>query len=199
MLVVALTGGIGSGKSTVADLFAASGAGIVDTDVLSRELTRPGSPAVGEIAAAFGRQVIQPDGTLDRAALRALVFAKPAARKDLESILHPRIRALMLERLRALDTPYAMLVIPLLVETGQHTLADRVVVVDVPENTQVERVQRRSGLTEAEVQRIIASQASREERLACADHIIDNSGDPALLQPQVERLHLRFLTLGEEA
>lgn len=196
MLVVGLTGGIGSGKSTVADALAARGAGVIDTDVLARELTAPGSPAVEEIAAAFGAEVIRPDGGLDRDALRTLVFREPEARRRLEAILHPRIKRRMLERLAGLDTPYAVLVVPLLFETDQQHLADRVLVVDVPEALQLERVRRRSGLTETETARIIASQIGRAERLARADDIIDNSGDRRALLAQIERLHRQYLQLA---
>lgn len=197
MLVVALTGGIGSGKTTVSDLFAELGAGVIDTDLLSRELTGPGSPALSEIAAELGPGMLGPYGALDRAALRQRVFADPAARGRLEGILHPRIKALMLERLAGLEAPYAVLVIPLLLETGQQGLADRVLVVDAPEQIRIDRVHRRSGLAEAEIQAIIASQASRDQRLARADDIIDNSGGPERLRPQVEQLHQRYLTLSE--
>jgi len=196
VLVVALTGGIGSGKTRVSDLFAELGAGVIDTDRLSRELTSPGSPALPEIAAEFGVGMLRPDGALDRAALRQRVFADPAARGRLEGILHPRIKALMLERLARLKAPYALLVIPLLVETGQQELADRVLVVDAPEEIRIDRVRLRSGLSEAEIQAIIDSQASRDERLARADDIIDNSGGPERLRPQVEGLHRRYLTLS---
>lgn len=197
MLVVALTGGIGSGKTRVSDLFAELGAGVIDADLLSRELTSPGSPALPEIAGEFGAGMLRPDGALDRAALRQRVFADPAARGRLEGILHPRIKALMLERLARLEAPYAVLVIPLLLETGQQGLADRVLVVDAPEEIRIDRVRLRSGLSEAEIQAIIASQASRDERLARADDIIDNSGGPERLRPQVEGLHRRYLTLSE--
>jgi dephospho-CoA kinase len=196
MLVIALTGGIGSGKSTVADELAARGAGVIDTDLLARELTEPGQPALGEIAATFGPRIIDYDGRLDRDVLRGLVFADPQARRKLEAILHPRIKDLMLERLAALDAPYAVLVIPLLFETNQDVLADRVLVVDLPEPVQLERVRRRSGLPTAEIERIIASQISRNERLARADDIIDNAGDHPALLAEVERLHQRYLQLA---
>jgi dephospho-CoA kinase len=196
MLVIALTGGIGSGKSTVADELAARGAGVIDTDLLARELTEPGQPALGEIAATFGSRIIDCDGRLDRDVLRSLVFADPQARRKLEAILHPRIKDLMLERLAALDAPYAVLVIPLLFETNQDVLADRVLVVDLPEPVQLERVRRRSGLPTAEIERIIASQISRNERLARADDIIDNAGDHPALLAEVERLHQRYLQLA---
>ncbi len=196
MLVIGLTGGIGSGKSTVADALAARGAGVIDTDVIARELTERGQPALGEIAATFGADLIRSDGRLDRDALRALVFSDADARTRLERILHPLIKDRMLERLAALDAPYAVLVIPLLFETNQHTLVDRVLVVDLPETVQRERVQRRSGLTHSEVDRIVASQISRAERLTRADDILDNSGDLPALLAQAERIHCRYIELA---
>jgi dephospho-CoA kinase len=196
MLVITLTGGIGSGKSTVADELAARGAGVIDTDLLARELTEAGQPTLDDIAATFGSQLIDCDGHLDRRALRGLVFADPQARRKLEAILHPRIKDLMLERLAAIDAPYAVLVIPLLFETNQHVLADRVLVVDAPEAVQAERVRRRSGLSTPEITRIIGSQINRNERLARADDIIDNAGDRPTLLGQVERLHRHYLDLA---
>ena len=199
MLTVALTGGIGSGKSTVADGFARLGVPILDADVLARELTGPGEPALEEIRAAFGPGVIQPDGRLDRAALRRIVFADQAARRRLEAILHPRIRARMLAWLGEVRAPYAILVIPLLFEAGQTDLVDRILVVDLPEDEQVRRVQTRSGLVEAEIRRILATQATRAERLAGADDRIDNSAGFAALEAQVERLHRRYLGLARSS
>lgn len=196
MLVVALTGGIGSGKSTVADQLEALGAGIIDTDLLSRELTAEGSPVLDRIAAAFGKEILQSDGSLDRAALRQRIFTNADARRRLEAILHPLIRALMLERLNSMKAPYAVLVIPLLFETGQQTFADRVLVVDVPEPIQIERVKRRNGLTEDEIKRIIDTQVSREARIARADDIIDNSGEPSALASQVQAIHEHYRALA---
>ena len=198
LLRVGLTGGIGSGKSTVADRLAALGAGVIDTDLLARELTEPGTPTLARIDAEFSGMLL-PDGRLDRAALRRRVFADPRARARLESILHPQIRALMLERAACLSTPYTVLVIPLLFETGQETLVDRVLVVDCPEPLQLERVGHRSQLPEAEIARIIASQVPRAERLARADDVIDNSGGTDDLLPQVERLHRTYLALAGNA
>ena len=192
-LVVALTGGIGSGKTTVADRLAQLGAGVIDTDQIARELTASGSLLLPRIAATFGPEIVRPDGSLDRDRLRHIVFSDPEARVRLESILHPRIKALMLERLADLRTPYAILVIPLLFETGQETLADRILVVDVPESLQIERVMRRSQLCEAEVRRIIASQIPRDERKARAHDIIDNASDLATLEAQIQRLHANYM------
>lgn len=196
MYRVALTGGIGSGKSSASELFAALGIPVVDADAVSHALTAPGGEALPDIAAAFGADLIDTAGVLDRAALRERVFADADARRRLEAILHPRIRARMLAEVGSATGPYVILAIPLLFETGQHALADRVLVVDLPEPMQIERVMARSGLSAAEVQRIIASQVPRAERLAGADDIIDNSGPPQALRPQVERLHRRYLDLA---
>lgn len=196
MLTVALTGGIGSGKSTLARHLEQLGAGVIDTDQLAREVVLPGSPALAEILTHFGSQILTPAGELNRPLLREQVFANPAARVRLESILHPRIRALMLERLSALSAPYAVLVIPLLIETHQMALADRVLVVDLPEAEQIRRVQGRDGLDEAAVRRVLAAQVNRATRLQAADDVIDNSGAPEALWVQAQRLHQRYLDLA---
>lgn len=196
MFIVALTGGIGCGKSSVSDRLGALGAGIIDTDLLAHELTATGSPILVQIAATFGDNMLHADGALDRAALRHAVFSNPAARRRLEAILHPAIKTLMLARLAQIDAPYAVLVIPLLFETGQQTLADRVLVIDLPEPLQIERVRQRSGLAEDEIRRIIASQIPRHERLARADDCLDNSGDRAALDAQIQPLHARYLRLA---
>jgi dephospho-CoA kinase len=196
VLLIGLTGGIGSGKSTVADLFARLGAGVVDTDLLARELTQPGTPTLAQIAAELGAEILNPDGSLDRGRLRGRVFSDPAARARLESILHPPIRDLMLERAARLRAPYVILMIPLLFETGQQALVHRVLVVDCPEAIQVERVRRRSGLSEPEIARIMESQVPRAERLAGADDVISNQGEPEALLPQVEELHRHYLALA---
>lgn len=196
MLAVALTGGVGSGKSTVAGLFARLGVPVIDADEISRALTAPGSPVLDLIAEAFGARFVNPGGHLDRAALRALVFADPAARKRLESILHPRIHSEMRRRLAQLSAPYAVLEIPLLFETGQTDIADRILVVDLPESEQISRVQRRSGLEAAEIRRIVDSQAPRSQRLEGADDVIDNSGEPVALEDRTRRLHRYYLELA---
>ncbi len=196
MFSVALTGGIGSGKSTVADQLGALGAGVIDTDLLSRELTSAGHPILERIVARFGERMRLADGSLDRAAMRERVFRSVTERTRLEEILHPAIKSLMLERLSRLDAPYAVLVIPLLFETGQQHLADRVLVVDVPERLQIDRVTHRSGLSEDEILRIIASQIPRQARLERADDIIDNSGDVTAIIPRIQQLHMHYLTLA---
>jgi dephospho-CoA kinase len=196
---VALTGGIGSGKSAVAELFAAHGITVIDADIISHQLTAPGGAALASIAEAFGDEVLSAQTGLNRALLRERIFADPGARHRLEAILHPMIRTRMQAALAADHGPYALLAIPLLVETGQTGIADRVLVVDAPEALRIERVGRRSGLTPDAVRRIIASQAGRAERIAAADDIIDNSGDRDALGPRVAALHNRYLALARAA
>ena len=192
--VVGLTGGIGSGKSTVADLFVSRGAALVDTDAIAHELTGPQGAAMAAIAEAFGPAVVDARGALDRAAMRRQVFADATARQRLEAILHPLIRAESDRRCQAARAPYVILAVPLLVESGSYReRVQRVLVVDCPEAVQVARVMSRNGLGEAEVQAILAAQASRQQRLAVADDVVDNGGDAAALVPQVERLHHQYL------
>lgn len=194
---VGLTGGIGSGKSAVAGWFAKLGATVVDTDEIAHELTRPGGEAIAALRAAFGAGAIAPDGSLDRARMRRLAFADAQARKRLEAILHPLIRAESNRRVERARSPYAILVIPLLVESGvDRSRTARVLVVDCPETLQVERVMRRSDLPETEVRAILASQATRDQRLAAADDVIDNSGALEALEGQVSRLNEKYLTLA---
>lgn len=197
--VVGLTGGIGSGKSTVADRFAALGATIVDTDAIAHELTGPDGAAMRPIAAAFGQAVVAADGRLDRAAMRDLAFRDPGARKRLEAILHPLIRDASARRIAEAPGAYAISVVPLLVESGNwQGRVDRVLVVDVPEAVQVERVRRRSGLPTGQIEAIMRVQATRAARLAAADDVIDNSGDPTSLDAEVSRLHGRYLALATD-
>jgi len=197
--VVGLTGGIGSGKSTAAELFVAAGAGLVDTDAIAHELTGSHGLAMPLLTRAFGPGIASPDGALDRAAMRRLVFADPAARKQLENILHPLIRQISSERCRQAATPYVILAVPLLVEAGNYRQrCDRIAVVDCLESRQIERVMARSGLNEAEAAAIMATQASRAERLAVADDVLDNGGDLKNLEPQVRTLHLKYLGLSAE-
>ncbi len=197
MLRVGLTGGIGTGKSTVADLFSERGVPIVDTDLIARQLVEPGMPALEAIRAAFGESVMQAGGALDRAALRKRVFADASARKQLESILHPLIRQAVRQALDALDAPYVVVVIPLLVETdGYGGLLDRILVVDCPEDVQIARVMARSGLSREEVQAILDSQARRSERLDAADDVIANSGSPDALHDTVAQLDTRYRALS---
>ena len=197
---IGLTGGIGSGKSAAADLFGRLGATVVDTDAIAHELTGPAGGAMPAIRVAFGGAVIAADGRLERAAMRALVFSDPAAKAKLEAILHPLIRSLSAERCAAAAGPYAVLVVPLLVESGDYARrVRRVAVVDCTEETQVRRVMARSGLAPEEVRRIMSAQVSRPARLAAADDVIDNDGPLAALAPQVEALHRRYLLLAGAA
>ena len=194
---VGLTGGIGSGKSTVARAFEDRGVTVVDADALAHRLTAPGGAAIPAIRAAFGDEVVAPSGALDRARMRAIAFENAGARARLEAILHPMIRADS-ERI-AQEAPgrYVILMIPLLVESGDpHARCDRVLVVDCPEEEQVRRVMARSGLARAEVEAIMASQASRATRLAVADDVVDNAGDAALIDAQVDALHRKYLALA---
>ncbi len=200
MPVIGLTGGIGSGKSTVADLLVERGAALVDTDRLAHELTAPGGAAIDAIRAAFGDGVIAPDGRMDRAAMRAIAFADPGARRRLESILHPMIRARTaqgVEAAAAAGAPYVVVAVPLLVESGDwRGRYDRVLVVDCPPEVQVERVMRRNALPREQVEAILAAQASRAQRLAAADDVVDNGGPPDALPAQVERLHAAYVGLS---
>lgn len=196
MLVVGLTGGIGSGKSTAARMFAELGVPIIDTDLIARELVEPGQPALDELVAAFGPELLTVDGRLDRPALRRLVFQDPGLRRRLEGILHPRIRRIVQERVRAQDAPYCIVAIPLLVETGQRDLVDRVLVVDAPPTAQLARAVERDGVPAKDVQAVMASQASREARLAAADDVLPNAGDLAELKDRVATLHATYTELS---
>lgn len=188
--VVGLTGGIGSGKSTVADLFAARGIVIVDTDLIARELTAADGAAMPALVAAFGKWVVAADGSLDRAAMRQRVLIDPGERQRLEGILHPLIRQLSAERCRQAASPYVILAVPLLVESGTYReRCDRILVVDCDEARQIERVQARSGIPEAEVRGFMAAQASRAQRLAVADDVVLNDDGREKLLPQVDALH----------
>lgn len=197
MLVIGLTGGIGCGKSAVAEIFARLGATLIDTDLIARQLTALGQPALTAIREQFGADYFLSDGNLDRARLRRLVFSDAAARKQLESLLHPLIRDEVSQSLRIVQTPYVIVAVPLLLETGAYReMVQRILVVDCGEEQQVERVMARNRLSEEEVRAIMASQIGRAERLRQADDIIDNHGDPNGLQQQVEQLHRRYLQLA---
>lgn len=192
--IIGLTGGIGSGKSAACEHFAALGAAVVDTDAIAHELTTAGGAAIDLIRETFGEQVIQADGALNRTAMRERVFSDPAARLRLEAILHPMIRQLSLQRCANTTRPYVILAIPLLIETGAyHEHLTRICVVDCPVELQVARVMARNAMSEPQVRAIIAAQASRAQRQAVADDLIDNSGDLAALWQQVERLHEHYL------
>ena len=194
MLKVGLTGGIGSGKSTVADAFAELGVPVIDTDVISHDLSRR-QDVLDELQATFGDEVIDKDGLLDRKALAGIVFSDASQRERLEAIMHPKIRKEVTDAFdRYQEEPYVIVVVPLLLETGFGGLIDRVLVIDIPEAEQLRRVSQRDSRSEEESLAIIDRQIKREERLAKADDIIDNSGDPALLPARVAQLHNLYLT-----
>ena len=196
-LVVGLTGGIGSGKSAAADEFARLGATVVDTDAIAHELTGPGGAAVPEVRRLFGKAFVDASGAMDRKRMRDLVFTDAEERERLETLLHPMIRAESARRIAAATGPYALLVVPLLIESaGYRERVGRVLVVDCPEAIQITRVRQRSGLPEEEIRRIIASQVQREKRLAAADDVIDNSGPISALQQQTRKLHETYLKLA---
>lgn len=193
MLRIGLTGGIGSGKTSVADIFAEIGVPVIDTDVIARQLTRRDGAALPAIRAIWGESVMRPDGELDRNAMRRTVFADRRERQQLEAILHPLIRQQVVNALSAVNAPYVVVVIPLLVETGSYRdLLDRVLVVDCPESLQIERVRARSRLSKEEVLAILAAQADRASRLAAADDIITNDSDRRSLRDQVLSIHAGY-------
>lgn len=197
--VVGLTGGIGSGKSTVAELFVEQGAALVDTDAIARELTAAGGAALPMLIAEFGQEISAPDGAMDREAMRRQVFADPSARTRLEGILHPLIRQISAERCRAATAPYVILAVPLLVESGAwRERCDRIVVVDCPESLQIARVMARNGLAADEVKAIMAVQATRQQRLAAANDVVVNDGARTKIYGQVKALHLKYLLLSAE-
>ncbi len=198
MLVVGLTGGIGSGKSTVAGLFAERGVPIIDTDELAREVVAPGMPGLQQLVDRFGNDILTADGQLDRAKLRERIFQDEAARRDVEAILHPRIEARVRDRLAALEAPYALVVIPLLAETGGYPFIEHVLVVDASRETQIRRVMERDGIDRAAVERILAAQADRQRRLALADDVIDGERPLPALRERVAQLDRRYREMARE-
>jgi dephospho-CoA kinase len=194
---VGLTGGIGSGKSTVADLFAAQGAAVIDTDLIAHQLTAPGGAAIAAIKDAFGADLILPSGAMDRAAMRERVFVDATDKKRLEAILHPLIRSETRKAAEQAQGAYLLFVVPLLVESGiWKQRVSRVLTVDCSEEVQIRRVMQRNMLTEQQVLTIMAAQATRAARLAAADDVISNENDTAALLPQVLRLHERYSALA---
>jgi len=195
--VIALTGGVAAGKTAVTQRFEALGVHVHDADVAAREVIEPGTPGLAEVVDAFGPEVLDDLGRLDRAAMRRRVFADPTARKTLEAIIHPRVRQWLHQRARAERGPYCLLAIPLLAENIEHyRWVDRVLLVDAPESVQVERLVARDDIDETLARRMLAHQANRAERLALADDVIENSGDEAGLDDAVAELHRRYLALA---
>ncbi|UJJ32445.1 dephospho-CoA kinase [Halopseudomonas maritima] len=199
-MIIGLTGGIGSGKTAAANRFAAAhGIHVVDADQKSRVVVEPGRPALAHIVDRFGDAMLLGDGTLNRAALRETVFAAPEQRQWLEQLLHPLIRDEIITDLRSATSPYALLVSPLLVESGQNSLTSRIIVVDVPEAMQLARTVQRDAVPEAQVRAIMQAQAQREERLRHADDVLTNNSDLAALHAQVDALHTRYMELLERS
>ncbi len=195
MLVIGLTGGIGSGKSTVAHLFQEKGITVIDTDQLSRDLTQPEQPALKKIIAHFGESILLPDQTLNRAALRKIIFSNPVEKKWLEDVLHPLIREKTNTLIKETSSPYCIVAIPLLFETKRNPLIQRILVVDANEKTQIDRTAARDHMTESEIKTMMKTQMAREARLAKADDIIDNNGTLSALSMQVEKWHQHYLRM----
>jgi len=200
--LIGLTGGIGSGKTAVSSLLAQLGAGIVDTDLIARQITAPHGSAIALIEKQFGPDFITTDGALNRDKMRSLVFATPEARKSLEAITHPLIRQEAAKQALQLSkggATYLVFVVPLLIESGSwQNLIDRLVVVDCPQETQIQRVVQRSNLSREEVEKILAAQASRQERLKHADMVIENQGSPKQLEVEVQNLHQKILQFQKD-
>ena len=194
--ILGLTGGIGSGKSAAAEHFAALGVHVVDADQAARWVVEPGRPALSKITEHFGEHVLQADGQLNRGALRALIFSEPEQRRWLEALLHPLIREEITHNLAQAQSPYAILVSPLLIESGQYTTTKRVLVIDVPQALQIQRTLKRDNTSEEQVHAILKVQASREDRLRHADDVLTNDRDLEALKTEVERLHHFYLTLS---
>jgi len=197
--IVALTGGIGSGKSTVADAFARHGVMVVDADVIARQVVEPGAPALAAIVERFGNEMLQSDGTLNRAALRQRIFSNPDEKSWLNQLLHPLNHQETQRQLAQVTSHYALWVVPLLVENNLQARADRVLVVDVDSETQLARTIARDGISRQQAQNILSAQVTREQRLAAADDIIDNSGTAQGIEPLVAALHRRYLELAASA
>jgi dephospho-CoA kinase len=197
MLVIGLTGGIGCGKSTVADMFSKLNIPIIDTDLIARELVEPGKPALHQIVSTFGTAILDDNKRLDRKKLAQMCFSDEKLRRKLEAILHPAIRENMQQQLNELDTDYVIVVIPLLLETGQQQLVDRVLLVDCPEEQQIARVQQRDNRTTEEISDIISAQMPAHKKRASADDIIQNDSDIINLEHQIKVLHKKYLNLSQ--
>ena len=198
IFVVVLTGGIASGKTAVSDLFSEKGVPVVDTDLIARKVVEAGSPALDRIATTFGPDFLDEKGNLDRKKMREAIFTDPDQKKRLESILHPAIATEAMRQVSARPEPWCLLVVPLLAESGRYQWVDRVLVVDVDESTQIERVMARDHIDRSQAEAILSAQASRQQRLAIADDVIDNSGSLEDLELQVEALYRKFSTLAAD-
>lgn len=196
MLRIGLTGGIGSGKSVAALLFSSRGVPVIDTDEIAHTLVEPGQPAYDEIVHSFGEDILDGNRRINRDKLRERVFDNTTERQRLEAILHPRIREVVRAKIADLDSPYCIVVVPLLIESGFDDLVDRILVVDATENLQVQRTVTRSGLSEPEIRKIMSAQATRAQRLQRADDVIENNADRKHLEKEVERLHHWYLSLA---
>lgn len=196
MLTIALTGGIGSGKTQVSDSFSRLGVPVIDTDVISRQLVEPGQHALEQITTTFGHQLLLESGQLDRSGLRKIIFDNSSARQQLQDILHPAIRNEVQRQLQMITDPYVIIVIPLYVETGQFLKTDRVLVVDCPEEIQRDRVISRDKISSEAFEKIFNAQATREQRLAVADDVIVNDADLGTLQDKVNKLHEQYLHIS---
>lgn len=197
--IVALTGGIGSGKSTVADAFSHLGVTIIDADIIARQVVEPNTPALQAIAEHFGSQLIALDGTLNRRMLRERIFSHPDEKAWLNALLHPLIQQETQRQIAAATSPYVMWVVPLLVENRLHDKADRILVVDVSQETQIQRTMARDNVARHHAETILAAQATREARLAVADDVINNDGAPDAIASAVARLHAQYLQLAAQA
>lgn len=197
MLVVGLTGGIAAGKSTATAFFQERGVPVIDADEVARDVVAAGTPGLAAVAAAFGSQILQANGTLDRRRLREVVFADPAERRRLEAILHPLIQTEIRARLQQVRGPYCILAVPLLIESAAlRALAHRILVIDVPEEVQLARLMQRDGMSAEQCQAMLAAQASRARRLEAADDVVDNATDVTALQRQLDSVHARYLELA---
>ncbi|WP_315709332.1 dephospho-CoA kinase [Brenneria uluponensis] len=194
--IVALTGGIGSGKSTVAEGFSKLGITTIDADIIARQIVEPGKPALKKIVQKYGTAILNTDGTLNRAALRERIFSAPEDKQWLNNLLHPLISAETQRQLQIAPGPYVLWVVPLLIENNLQQRAQRILVVDVSPEIQLERTLARDGISRQQAKNILSSQATREQRLACANDIIDNNGSPSDLAPRIAALHQRYLELA---
>jgi len=198
MLVIGITGGIGSGKTAVTDEFSELGITVIDADIAARTVVEAGKPALNEIALHFGKEILLPNGELDRAALRAIVFKQPEQRKWLEKLTHPLIREEIINGLKQAKSSYVILASPLLIESNQYKLTHRVLVVDTPEELQIKRTVKRDNNNEEQVRAIINAQSSREKRLSFADDVVVNDQDLSYLHSQVNVFHERYLKLSQD-